>query len=79
MAMTEDLGATDKPNSDLLDAPVLWTAALKLARRGISVFPCHPKTKTPLVATGFKAATANPDTVRAWWSPRCPDRRADRR
>jgi Bifunctional DNA primase/polymerase, N-terminal len=50
----------------------LWTEALKLARRGIPVFPCCPKTKTPLVATGFKAATTDPDTVNESWT-RHPD------
>jgi Bifunctional DNA primase/polymerase, N-terminal/Primase C terminal 2 (PriCT-2) len=49
-------------------APCLWTEALKLARQGIPVFPCHLETKTPLVATGFKAATAGPDTVHEWWA-----------
>jgi hypothetical protein len=49
-------------------APDLRTAALKLARRGISVFPCDRRSKTPLVATGFKAATTEPDRVHEWWT-----------
>jgi hypothetical protein len=51
-----------------MSARNLWTEALKLARRGLPVFPCNAKTKTPLVATGFKAATADPDTVHEWWA-----------
>jgi Bifunctional DNA primase/polymerase, N-terminal len=51
-----------------MSARDLWTEALKLARRGIPVFPCCPRTKTPLVATGFKAATADADTVHEWWA-----------
>src|SRR5262245_38122919 len=50
----------------------LWTQALALARRGTPVFPCDPKSKTPLVATGFKAASADPDRVHDWWT-RHPD------
>src|SRR5262245_59521895 len=46
----------------------LWTAALKLAHRGTPVFPCDLASKRPLVATGFKAATTNPDLVHEWWS-----------
>ena len=42
-----------------------------LAWRGIGVFPCDRKSKRPLVATGFKAATTDPDRVREWWAA-CP-------
>ena len=46
----------------------LWTKALELARRGVPVFPCDPRSKTPVVATGFKAATTDPDTIHKWWT-----------
>ncbi len=45
----------------------LAAAALAYARRGLPVFPCQARGKAPLVAGGFKAATADPDRVRAWW------------
>jgi len=48
-----------------------WTAALKLAREGVPVFPCGPD-KKPLTPTGFKDASVDPDIVRGWWV-RCPD------
>jgi hypothetical protein len=48
-----------------------WTEALKLAQRGIPVFPCGPD-KRPLTPNGFKDASADPDIVHDWWV-RCPD------
>jgi Bifunctional DNA primase/polymerase, N-terminal len=45
----------------------LWIEALKLAREGAAVFPCGSD-KRPLIATGFKAATADPDIVHGWWT-----------
>jgi Bifunctional DNA primase/polymerase, N-terminal len=45
-----------------------WTAALKLARKGIPIFPCSPAGKQPLVAGGFKSASADPDRVHRWWT-----------
>jgi hypothetical protein len=47
--------------------PSLWAEALKLARRGIPVFPCGPD-KRPLTPNGFKDATADPDVVHSWWT-----------
>jgi Bifunctional DNA primase/polymerase, N-terminal len=44
-----------------------WREALKLARRGLAVFPCRPD-KTPLTSNGFKDASADPDIVHAWWT-----------
>lgn len=45
----------------------MWTAALKLARKGIPVFPCD-EDKRPLTRNGFKDATTDPDTVHRWWT-----------
>lgn len=52
-----------------MSAPV--TIALALAAERIPVFPCGPD-KRPLVATGFKAASAHAGRIRTWWS-RWPD------
>lgn len=43
------------------------SVALAYAHRGIAVFPCNPLDKTPLVKTGFKAATTDPERVKLWW------------
>jgi hypothetical protein len=43
-------------------------AALKLAERGLPVFPCNTASKAPLIATGFKAATTDTVIITAWWS-----------
>jgi hypothetical protein len=40
---------------------------LKLARRGIPVFPCGDD-KRPLTEHGFKDASAEPGRINAWWS-----------
>jgi hypothetical protein len=49
--------------------PDLIHEALKLARRGVPVFPCNAD-KRPLVklGEGFKYASADPDQIAAWWS-----------
>jgi hypothetical protein len=41
--------------------------ALTLAARGLSVFPCTPRAKTPATAHGVKDATKDPDMIRLWW------------
>lgn len=46
--------------------------ALCYASRGWPIFPCRRRGKEPLVSGGFKAATTDPATVRAWWR-RWPD------
>jgi hypothetical protein len=56
----------------------LWISALKLARKGVPVFPCinrpgHDDDKKPLTAHGFKDASCNPDVVHHWWSTQFPD------
>jgi hypothetical protein len=50
-----------------------WLTALKLARKGIPVFPCvnRPGTnadKRPLTPHGFKDASTDGATVHGWWS-----------
>jgi len=46
--------------------------ALAYARQGFPVFPCNPSNKSPLVKGGFKAATSDPEGIRAMWA-RHPD------
>ncbi|EHQ99494.1 bifunctional DNA primase/polymerase [Bradyrhizobium sp. WSM471] len=46
----------------------LLAAALDYAARGLRVFPCTPRGKTPAVARGFRAATTNPATIRRYWT-----------
>jgi Bifunctional DNA primase/polymerase, N-terminal len=41
--------------------------ALKLARRGVTVFPCSDD-KRPLTANGFKDATTDVDVITGWWA-----------
>ena len=41
-------------------------AALRMAEKGIPVFPCG-KNKAPLVATGLYAATCSATQIEAWW------------
>lgn len=41
--------------------------ALAYAARGWPIFPCRRGGKEPLVRGGFKVATADPATLRAWW------------
>jgi hypothetical protein len=47
------------------------TAALKLAARGVRVFPCR-QDKTPHTEHGFKDATCGAEIITAWWT-RWPD------
>jgi hypothetical protein len=43
--------------------------ALKLARRGVPVFPCSAdKVPHVKVGEGFKYASTDPDQIAAWWS-----------
>lgn len=48
-------------------AATLTGAAIWYAERGHLVFPLRPGTKVPLTKHGFKDASMNPDTIRAWW------------
>jgi Bifunctional DNA primase/polymerase, N-terminal/Primase C terminal 1 (PriCT-1) len=42
-------------------------AALKLADRGLHVFPCKPRDKRPATLHGVKDATIDPDVIERWW------------
>ena len=44
----------------------LVAAALDYAALGWAVFPCSPINKQPLVEHGFKAASTDPETIKAW-------------
>ena len=41
--------------------------ALILATRGMHVFPCVPRGKTPACEHGLKDATTDSDVIRQWW------------
>jgi hypothetical protein len=45
----------------------LGLAALKLAARGLRVFPIVARTKTPLIKDNLARATTDADTIRKWW------------
>lgn len=41
--------------------------ALRLAQKGLAVFPCRPRDKRPATANGLKDATTDPEAISAWW------------
>jgi hypothetical protein len=45
----------------------MLNSALALAARGLSIFPCLPRDKTPAISGGCNSATRDPDQIRAWW------------
>jgi hypothetical protein len=47
--------------------------ALACARRGFWIFPCQPGTKKPATRNGYKDASNDEATIRAWWmdNPDC--------
>jgi hypothetical protein len=51
----------------------LANAALKLANRGLHIFPCRPRDKRPATARGFLDATTDARIIERWWQqePRC--------
>ena len=48
--------------------PMLRSAALAYARRGVPVFPCEPGGKRPLTRNGFWDATTEARQIGAWWA-----------
>ncbi len=46
----------------------LLEKALFYAGKGLSVFPCNARDKTPLTPKGFHDATVSVDIIRAWWA-----------
>ncbi len=48
--------------------PDLLEAALRYADLGYAVFPCWPGAKEPMTPNGFKDATTDAATIRAWWT-----------
>ncbi len=49
-------------------SPGLFQHALRYAAYGWHVIPVRPRGKAPLTPHGVKDATADPDTLRAWWA-----------
>jgi hypothetical protein len=47
--------------------PPLHRAALRLAQRGLSVFPCQPGGKAPACPHGCKDATTDPGAIETHW------------
>lgn len=43
-------------------------SALRLAGKGLHVFPCKARGKQPVTSHGFKDACTNADAVQAWWA-----------
>tara|TARA_Y100001934_G_C12309483_1_gene754189 strand:- start:49 stop:804 length:756 start_codon:yes stop_codon:yes gene_type:complete len=41
--------------------------ALAFAERGMKVFPCKPRGKTPITKNGFKDATSDLRQINKWW------------
>ena len=50
------------------DSQLTLAMALDCAEKGIPVFPCNPKTKSPLNAHGHKEATTDVAQIKEWWS-----------
>ncbi len=51
-----------------LNTASLQAAALAYAQHGLPVFPLRPRSKEPLVPTGFYAATTECSRITHWWS-----------
>ena len=65
------IGSPRTPPPAPAAATSMLEAALSMARDGLRVFPCGAN-KQPLCEHGFKDATTNEATIRAWWT-RWPD------
>ena len=50
-----------------MNKTTMFDAAISYARSGISVFPCKPRTKEPLIKEWQNRATTDEHQVRAWW------------
>jgi hypothetical protein len=48
----------------------LGITALKLASKGLRVFPCVERAKEPAIANNLKRATTDPNIIRGWWRER---------
>ena len=57
--------ANDSATENAMQAPL--DHALRLAARGIEVFPCRVANKAPFTENGFKDASTDADIIRAWW------------
>jgi hypothetical protein len=55
------------PPSPLPSRLSIIRTALKLAARGLHIFPCRPWDKRPATAHGSKDATTDIITIQAWW------------
>ena len=54
-------------NSALVSSPELADFALRYARAGFRILPCHPHTKAPLCEHGAKDATTDEGIIREWF------------
>jgi hypothetical protein len=45
----------------------MMKTALRLAERGLPVFPCRVKDKRPATVNGLKDATTDSDVIQRWW------------
>ena len=53
-----------------MQLPTPHQAATALAARGLAVFPCQPRGKTPVTARGLLDATTDMDRINAGGAPR---------
>jgi putative DNA primase/helicase len=63
MSIIREDDSRDKPTA----TKQIVAYALDYAKRGIPVFPCKRKDKSPLTPHGFKDATTNRKKIMAWW------------
>lgn len=76
MSKYPDMPAEGRTDTLMATAPnmagTVLAAALDYAAKGWPVFPCRADNKRPHLEHGFKDASIDPDTIRAWWR-RWPD------
>jgi hypothetical protein len=53
--------------------PRLLSSALRLAAKGMAVFPCHPHSKLPATKHGLLDASKDAAQIESWWgtNPNC--------